>query len=377
MTRLALVGLGAAARRIHLPACQSVPGLELVGGADPDPAARETFARATARPVHADAAALLAAERPDWVLVAAPPARHAELVLAALEHGAHVFCEKPFVESLADAERIVAASEQAGRVVAVNHEFPRMPSHAALLEAVGGPELGAPLFLQAWQTVEPGEADLVGWRTGAATMREFGTHVVDLAMRVFGGRPLAVTARMPLPAGAPTTGAPGTGAPATGAPGTGAGDLLDLVVLEFEGGRSASIVLDRLCRGRHRYLELRLEGERASLRTSLGGRMSLAMGFSPRARRPLLRLDLCKGGQAWIESGESVRVIARNPLDTLAHATGVQLGLVLDAVRRGERPPADAREARDVVEVVETAYAAAREGRTLELPPRRADAAAS
>ncbi len=50
-------------------------------------------------------------------------------------------------------------------------------------------------------------------------------------------------------------------------------DYLNLIELEFSGDRVAHITLDRLSRGRRRYLDIRLDGEAGSIETSLGGRM--------------------------------------------------------------------------------------------------------
>jgi predicted dehydrogenase len=353
MTRIALAGLGAAARTIHLAACRRVPELELVGGADPDARARAEFQRATGGlPAHESLDALLESARPDWLVVASPPATHAELACRALEHGVHVFCEKPLAESVADVDRVLAAAVRAARAVVVNHEFARMPTHAALLAELGSSEFGEPLFLQAWQTILPAAADESGWRAEGKTLREFGTHVIDLALRVFGAGPVAVTARMPRVA-----------SPLAAR----AHDPLDLVVLEFDGGRAASIVLDRVSPGRHRYLELRLDGTRATLRASLGGRADLKLGIRPRSRRPFVELGLGAGGLAWSERGERTRVLARNPLDVLARATAELLGAALAAVAAGREPPCSGAEARRVVAVVEAAYESARAGRTIEL----------
>src|SRR5207237_3493026 len=57
----------------------------------------------------------------DAVLVAAPAATHAEIVIAALDAGLHVFAEKPLCITLADADRIIAARDRAGMVVQVGY----------------------------------------------------------------------------------------------------------------------------------------------------------------------------------------------------------------------------------------------------------------
>jgi predicted dehydrogenase len=142
----------------------------------------------------------------------------------------------------------------------------------------------------------------------------------------------------------------------------GESDLIDVVILEFSGGRVASIVLDRVCRGPHRYLEMRLDGEHGSLRASIGGRASFSLSLAP-GRNPGPHLEWAAGGQAWLEVGERRRVLARNPRDAFAHATARTLQLTIDAVSRGEAPPCSARDARSILAVVEAAYLSAQTGR--------------
>ena len=57
----------------------------------------------------------------DAVVVASPAGTHVEIVLASLELGLHVFCEKPLAITLADIDRIVEARDRAGRVVQVGY----------------------------------------------------------------------------------------------------------------------------------------------------------------------------------------------------------------------------------------------------------------
>jgi predicted dehydrogenase len=57
---------------------------------------------------------LLTDPRVAVVAIATPPAGHAELALAALAAGRHVFCEEPLATSLADATQLLAASAAPG-----------------------------------------------------------------------------------------------------------------------------------------------------------------------------------------------------------------------------------------------------------------------
>lgn len=74
---------------------------------------------------------MLASGSYDIVSIASPEHLHHEHFLAAVEHGAHILCEKPLVydaalgseEMLAQAEEMVAAAESAGLIAAVNTQY--------------------------------------------------------------------------------------------------------------------------------------------------------------------------------------------------------------------------------------------------------------
>lgn len=68
-----------------------------------------------------DFAKMLAHESLDVVTVATPDDQHVDPVLAALEAGCHVFCEKPMATSLADAKRMVEAAAQHNRHLAIDY----------------------------------------------------------------------------------------------------------------------------------------------------------------------------------------------------------------------------------------------------------------
>jgi predicted dehydrogenase/nucleoside-diphosphate-sugar epimerase len=77
---------------------------------------------------------------PDVVHVCTPPASHAKLAAAALERGSHIYVEKPFAESLAPAERLLALAQAKGLLVCAGHQllFERPAREAlALLPALG------------------------------------------------------------------------------------------------------------------------------------------------------------------------------------------------------------------------------------------------
>lgn len=192
-TRVAIAGLGRAAKVIHLPALKKLPEVDIIGGYDP-------HQKLDAFPGFGSLQALLEA-RPDVVVIATPPDTHREIAVAALGAGAHVFCEKPLANTLEEADAVAAAASSAGRQVCVNSEFPFMPTHLAAAREIGSDRFGRLLFVEAHQTfVVTGETE-AGWRgeDPQRTFKEFGTHVVDLCKAFFGERPAAMRSRMPRP----------------------------------------------------------------------------------------------------------------------------------------------------------------------------------
>jgi predicted dehydrogenase len=350
--RFAFAGLGWAVRGFHLPALATVPGAEVVGGADPSSEQREAWSSATGAATYETLEELLEAQHPDVVIVATPPDSHAELCVRALEGGAHVICEKPFVETVGDADRVLAAASSAGRHVAINHQYREKPIFRAVKERIGAPDVGRLVFCQLWQLMDlPPWEEHVQWRREMPnrTLFEGGVHLVDLLLHLYEETPVAVYARH----------SPGLDT-------TRKADAIHLVTVEFSGSRLAQITIDRLCRAGTRYLELRVDCEHASLRASHGGRVQLQAGMK-RAERPGVRFNYGLGGVAWVEHGPKRSTIARSPRNPGVAATGSLFRKIAEALAAGEEPPSSGREAREVLKVIEAAYASAATGRRIEL----------
>ncbi|MBI5831230.1 MAG: Gfo/Idh/MocA family oxidoreductase [Armatimonadetes bacterium] len=162
-------------------------GLRLCAVADADPAGRERARQRTgAERAYADYREMLRAERPDLVCVAPRCAdQHAAMLLAALEAGAHVFCEKPLVRSPDEADAVLAAARARQRRIAVAHQMRVHPAVTALHAAFARGEFGELVTLTGW-----GKQDQ---RAGGEDLMVLGVHVFDL-MRLFAGDPLWCTA---------------------------------------------------------------------------------------------------------------------------------------------------------------------------------------
>jgi 1,5-anhydro-D-fructose reductase (1,5-anhydro-D-mannitol-forming) len=345
--RFAVVGLGNAVTMFHLPALRRVESAELVGGFDLSAERRGWWEGETGTPAAASLDELFDRTRPEAVIVATPPGAHVEGCLRALEAGCHVFCEKPLAESSADADRILAAADAAGRLVSVNLEFREHPIFRAVRDGVASGAYGALAFCQVWQLLDlPPWDEPASWRAGMAdrALLEGGIHLVDLIVSIFGEQVVSVSARH-----------------SAGFHDDPDADALQLVTLEFAGGRLGQVTQNRLSRAAMRYLEVRADCERASLRASFGGRANARVGLK-RAERAGLQLELGLAGLAWAERGARRTTLARNPRDAgIAGAARLLDGLVR-AARDGGEPPSSGAEARHVLAVIEAAYESARTG---------------
>jgi predicted dehydrogenase len=351
--RTAYAGLGWATHAFHLPGARRVPGVEIVGGCDPSLEQRERFANATGAPAFAGLDELLERTSPELVVVATPPDSHAELCLRALDAGAHVFCEKPFVSTLAEADAVLDAASRAGRRVAVNHQYREMPIFKALKERIGSDEAGRLVFCQMWQLMNVAPWDEpVEWRAAMPnrTLFEGGVHLVDLLLHLYGEQPAGVYAQR-----------------SSGLDSSREADAIQLVTLDFPSRRLAQITIDRVCPAGIRYLEVRADCERASLRASHGGRALVQLG-KKRAQRTGLRVELGAGGLAWMERGLRHTTLARDPRDVGPEATRRLFASVVAAVEEDREPPSSAREARATLAVVEAAYRSGDTGARVALP---------
>ncbi len=345
--RVAIAGLGDAGFAMHLPALSSLSGAVVVGVCDHSEERQKRAAGKWKVAVFADAADMIAACSPELLIVATPPGTHADLCIMGLEAGANVLCEKPFVQTLDEADRVLDASARTGRRVALNHEFREMPIFKAILDAARARDAGELAFAQAWQLMYMPPWEEHGWRgeMERRTLHEAGVHLIDFLIALFGELPHAVSGTM-----------------SSGGMREGESDAVCVVTLEFSRGRIAQLIQNRLCKGETHYFEVRADTTNASFRASFGGRARVTTGLH-RSTIPHLRVDYGVSGIAWREKGPSRTFLARNPRDPRMVATRSVIEQTLAAFASGMEPPASGADGRGVLRVIDACYAAAVSGR--------------
>jgi predicted dehydrogenase len=106
---------------------------------------------------------------------------------AALEAGAHIYSEKPFTQTLAEADDLLALAKRTGAKITVAHQIRLAPSTVHFREALANGLIGDLLEIHAW-----GKQDD---RAGGEDMIVLGSHLFDL-MRLFAGDPRWCSARV-------------------------------------------------------------------------------------------------------------------------------------------------------------------------------------
>jgi predicted dehydrogenase len=180
--RALLVGTGSVADS-HARAIEEMQGrVKLVSAVDIEPERVRAFCtRHNVAEAQTDYLTALRAARPDIVLVAAPPAVHATMSIAAMEAGAWVLCEKPLCASLAEFDRIAEMEQRTGRFTACVFQQRFASSTAHLRRLAAEALLGRPLVAVAhtlWYRDSGYYA--VPWRGKWAT--EFGGPTMGLGI---------------------------------------------------------------------------------------------------------------------------------------------------------------------------------------------------
>ena len=132
--RVGVVGVGVMGSN-HARVFADLPGVRLVGVADPDGKQRDFVSRALGCPEFSGVEPLLAAGV-DAVTIAAPTHLHRELALCCIEQGVHVLVEKPIAPSVEEGRAIIGAARHAGVVLMVGHVERFNPTVEAIKDAI-------------------------------------------------------------------------------------------------------------------------------------------------------------------------------------------------------------------------------------------------
>ena len=186
MIRAAIVGMGWWGRTIVESVQADSDVIRFVAGATRTVSPEVTaFAEAQQLTLVASYEALLTDTTIEAVVLATPHSMHSPQTIAAAQAGKHVFCEKPFALTKADADAAVAATTKAGVTLGLGYNRRFHPEMTALRQKIQSGELGTVLHFEATMTF-PNALFLKpeAWRadreeTPCGGLTPMGVHAID------------------------------------------------------------------------------------------------------------------------------------------------------------------------------------------------------
>jgi len=184
--RVAVIGLGWAARSIWLPRLAANSRFVLAAAVDPDPAAR---AEAGA-PVEYATVDELPSDAVDLAIVAAPNHLHAAVAEKLLSAGVPTFVEKPVCLTTGEADRLAAAEVAGGTVLLAGSASRYRADVRRLIEVTA--DLGELRHVSLSWVRARGIPNGVGWFTrrglaGGGALVDLGWHLLDNVLPLLGG----------------------------------------------------------------------------------------------------------------------------------------------------------------------------------------------
>lgn len=223
MIRVGVLGVGSLGQH-HARVYAELPGCELVGVVDADPARAKEIAKKNRCQAFSDPKALLG--KVDAVSVVVPTAQHFEVGRVFLDAGVHCLVEKPLSIDLGEADALIDAARKSGAVLQVGHIERFNPAILALKE-----HRSEPLFIEAHRLgpYSPRNTDI-------DVVLELMIHDLDIVLS-FVGRKVVSVQSVGLPVLSRTE------------------DIAN-VRLEFEGGCVANLTASRVTMAKQRKIRL-------------------------------------------------------------------------------------------------------------------------
>ena len=205
---------------------------------------------------------------------------HHDIVIAALDAGKHVFCEKPLANTLDEAGAMLQAARGAGVIAMVNFNYRRVPAVQLAKQLIHAGELGEirhwrAAYLQDW--INDPNFPLV-WRlqkelAGSGALGDIAAHIVDLAHFLIGQVTEVVgtldTFVRERPREATSGGGFGLSASGSTERGPVTVDDATTFLARFETGATGTFEASRLAPGRRNHNAFEINGSKGSLSFNL------------------------------------------------------------------------------------------------------------
>ncbi|ROT39906.1 oxidoreductase family protein [Sodiomyces alkalinus F11] len=201
---VAVIGYGLSAKVFHIPFFNHIPqfNLHTIIQRNPDKGPDSAPRDYPTVKHHTSPEPMLSDPDVDLVAILTPPDTHLGLATRCLEAGKHVLVEKPFVPSVADADRLIALARRVGRLICVYQNRRWDADFLALRSLLAEGRLGRAVELDThFDRFRPQKPAAASWKgslpmeRGGGILYDLGSHLVDQAYCLF-GLPRAVYGRL-------------------------------------------------------------------------------------------------------------------------------------------------------------------------------------
>lgn len=196
--KVGIIGVGGIAH-IHIPGWQASEYAELVAGCDINPTVLQEWGqKGEITKLSTDPADLFDDPEIDIIDVCTPNMYHTEQVVAALEAGKHVICEKPLAPTPDDIRRMIAARDGAGKLLMTAQHFRFRGVSQAMKQEIETGVLGDVYHARSWMLRRGGLPVRPGFifkkNSGGGPCIDIGVHILDLTLWLMGHpKPVAVS----------------------------------------------------------------------------------------------------------------------------------------------------------------------------------------
>jgi predicted dehydrogenase len=167
-----------------------IPGVKIVGLCDTAEASlAEALQLVPNAPTFSDYKQMLKAVDCDAIEISTPHTLHTEQIMASLNAGKHVLCEKPMVCCVADAKKVIARVKKTGLTMGVSYQRHTQPPYRYIRQQIASGAMGKINFVSALQSQNwyRGRMERKDWRgqmalSGGGQLNDSGSHLIDILL---------------------------------------------------------------------------------------------------------------------------------------------------------------------------------------------------
>lgn len=203
--KVGVIGVGGISKT-HMPGWAASEHAEVIAGADlVEPVLHAWGAQHGISKLYANLPDIINDPDIDVIDVCTPNMYHTEAVVAALNAGKHVICEKPLAPTPADIHKMITARDRSGKMLMTAQHFRFKGNSQAMKKEIDAGALGDIYHARSWMLRRgwiPARPGFVYKKnSGGGPTIDIGVHILDLTLWLMGNpKPVAVSgvAKAPL-----------------------------------------------------------------------------------------------------------------------------------------------------------------------------------